>query len=211
MRQSLGRLAKARRRRGCRSTAQRALLSGTPATAGTYTFVVRLDSGGYSDEVEVQLQVYATLSISLPPSGLPAGGWGDFYEFQLGNPGGIGPYAWQILSGDLPEGVTLTLDGRLQGIPLESGAFSITTQVTDSLGTSASLQMPLVIAPASNNPSQILGSGIDSGGGLAKSGDLNNWTSIGSPIQTVPATSGNTTIRAGFLMALIQRQTAPQN
>jgi alpha-tubulin suppressor-like RCC1 family protein len=32
-------------------------LSGTPTTAGTYTFVIRLDSGGYWDEVEVELLV----------------------------------------------------------------------------------------------------------------------------------------------------------
>jgi formylglycine-generating enzyme required for sulfatase activity len=32
-------------------------LSGTPTTAGTYTFVIRLESGGYWDEVEVELEV----------------------------------------------------------------------------------------------------------------------------------------------------------
>jgi formylglycine-generating enzyme required for sulfatase activity len=38
-------------------------LSGTPTTAGTYTFVIRLESGGYWDEVEVELEVVSpTLS-----------------------------------------------------------------------------------------------------------------------------------------------------
>jgi formylglycine-generating enzyme required for sulfatase activity len=32
-------------------------LSGTPTTAGTYTFVIRLESGGYSDELDVELAV----------------------------------------------------------------------------------------------------------------------------------------------------------
>jgi hypothetical protein len=32
-------------------------LSGTPTTAGTYTFVIRLESGGYWDELDVQLEV----------------------------------------------------------------------------------------------------------------------------------------------------------
>jgi formylglycine-generating enzyme required for sulfatase activity len=36
-------------------------LSGTPITAGTYTFVIRLESGGYWDEVEVELEVTAPL------------------------------------------------------------------------------------------------------------------------------------------------------
>jgi formylglycine-generating enzyme required for sulfatase activity len=41
-------------------------LSGTPTTAGTYTFVIRLESGGYWDEVEVELEVVAPLSPNLP-------------------------------------------------------------------------------------------------------------------------------------------------
>jgi formylglycine-generating enzyme required for sulfatase activity len=34
-------------------------LSGTPTTAGTYTFVIRLESGGYWDEVEVEMEIVA--------------------------------------------------------------------------------------------------------------------------------------------------------
>jgi hypothetical protein len=36
-------------------------LSGTPTTAGTYTFVISLESGGYWDELEVELEVVAPL------------------------------------------------------------------------------------------------------------------------------------------------------
>lgn len=35
-------------------------LSGTPTTAGAYTFVIRVDAGGYWDEVEVELEVVAS-------------------------------------------------------------------------------------------------------------------------------------------------------
>jgi formylglycine-generating enzyme required for sulfatase activity len=42
-------------------------LSGTPTTAGTYTFVIRLESGGYWDEVEVELEVVN------PPSDISTG------------------------------------------------------------------------------------------------------------------------------------------
>jgi formylglycine-generating enzyme required for sulfatase activity len=37
-------------------------LSGTPTTAGTYTFVIHLESGGYWDEVEVELEVVASIN-----------------------------------------------------------------------------------------------------------------------------------------------------
>jgi sulfatase modifying factor 1 len=152
-----------------------------------------------------------SMSILLPPTGLPQGGWGDYYEFQLGVQGGTGPYSWQILSGSPPQGITLTADGRLDGTPLQSGAFTFTVEVTDSLGNKATLQMTLIISPASNNPTLILGSGIDSGGGLTTSGTQNNWTSMGYPFQTIRTQSGNTTIHPGFLRTLIQLQTAPEN
>lgn len=151
------------------------------------------------------------IAIVLPPTGLPQGSWGDYYEYQLEVLGGLGPYAWQILSGALPDGITLTPDGRLVGTPLQSGAFTFTVQVTDSLGNKATQQMTLLIALASSNPSVILGSGIDSGGGLTTTGTLNNWTSMGYPIQTIRTQSGNTTINPGFLRTLIQLQTAPAN
>ena len=153
----------------------------------------------------------ATLAIIVPPSGLPQGRWGDYYNYQLGVLGGLGPFTWQLLSGALPQGLELSADGRIIGIPLQSGAFTFTVQVTDSLGNKATLQMTLIIGTPSSNPALILGSGIDSGGGLTTSGTLNNWTSMGYPFQTTRAQSGNTTIHPGFLRTLIQLQPAPEN
>jgi formylglycine-generating enzyme required for sulfatase activity len=40
-------------------------LSGTPTTAGTYNFVIRLESGGYWDEVEVELEVSSSNGFQL--------------------------------------------------------------------------------------------------------------------------------------------------
>jgi len=56
---------------GMTFNATTATLSGTPTAAGTYTFILRLDSGGYSDEIEVVLNVE---SVVLVQGGtLPAG------------------------------------------------------------------------------------------------------------------------------------------
>jgi formylglycine-generating enzyme required for sulfatase activity len=52
-------------------------LSGTPTQAGTYTFVIRVDAGGYWDEVEVELEVEEVSSIPSFLSGLVA-----FYPFN---------------------------------------------------------------------------------------------------------------------------------
>jgi formylglycine-generating enzyme required for sulfatase activity len=40
-------------------------LSGTPTTAGTYTFVIRVDAGGYWDEVEVEFEVVSPTKYAL--------------------------------------------------------------------------------------------------------------------------------------------------
>jgi len=48
---------------GMTFNATTATLSGTPTNVGTYTFVVRLDSGGYSDEIEVVLAVKSSQTI----------------------------------------------------------------------------------------------------------------------------------------------------
>jgi hypothetical protein len=48
---------------GMSFNATTATLSGTPTTAGNYTFTIKVASGGYSDEVEVILNVAAPISI----------------------------------------------------------------------------------------------------------------------------------------------------
>ena len=52
-------------------------LSGTPTTAGSYTFVIRLESGGYWDEVEVDLEVVAPINyaemVTVQGGALPMG------------------------------------------------------------------------------------------------------------------------------------------
>jgi hypothetical protein len=43
--------------------------------------------------------------------------------------------AWDVVSGALPSGLTLTNDGRVTGTPLEGGTFNVTVQVAYKLKT----------------------------------------------------------------------------
>ncbi len=60
---------------------------------------------------------------------------GEPYEYTLTATGGIEPYTWSIISGALPD--NLTLDGStgiISGTPIEDGDFSFTFQVEDAEG-----------------------------------------------------------------------------
>jgi hypothetical protein len=55
----------------------------------------------------------------------------EFHTF-LHASGGVPPYVWSVLSGDLPEGITLTPEGLLSGRPGKPGTFALTLKVEDS-------------------------------------------------------------------------------
>ena len=132
---------------------------------------------------------------------------GDAFNYGLNTTGGVGPYTYQIVSGSLPQGLQLTSDGRITGTSQAAGAFTITMRVTDSLGNTKLIQVTITIDPASSNPSIALGAGIDSGGGLTSIGQLNNWSSIGSPMDTTSVTAGSARVTPGLLRMLLQLQT----
>jgi hypothetical protein len=55
----------------------------------------------------------------------------DFRFFLHAN-GGVPPYVWSVIDGDLPEGITLTPEGLLSGRPAKPGTFTVTLKVEDS-------------------------------------------------------------------------------
>lgn len=54
------------------------------------------------------------------------------YRAELKGRGGITPMTWKVGSGDLPKGMTLSMDGVLSGIPTEVGDFHFRVTMTDS-------------------------------------------------------------------------------
>lgn len=61
---------------------------------------------------------------------------------------GTPPYTFAIISGALPPGLTLDpATGIITGIPLLSGTFAFTVQVTDSLGATATATCSILIPP----------------------------------------------------------------
>lgn len=126
------------------------IIQGQPASAGSWTFTVRVtDRAGTTDSHTYTLGVDAAsapLDI-LSPAALPGVGLGNSYAYALEATGGTIPYVWQITAGSLPPGVILTSPtlGTLTGTPTAAGVYSFTAQVTDSLDGTVSRQFSIVV------------------------------------------------------------------
>ncbi|WP_322496861.1 putative Ig domain-containing protein [Chloroflexus sp.] len=83
------------------------------------------------------------LELSLPAS-LAVG---SNVQQQLNATGGNGNYTYQV-SGQLPPGITLSADGRLEGRATQVGTYSFTITVTDSNGQTASFNYEIIVEPA---------------------------------------------------------------
>ena len=121
------------------------LLSGTPTTAGTYSFTVRVtDHSGLTATEPVSLTVIPGPSLSLPAP--PAGWTHTVYSDTLTESGGTSPFTWSVSSGSLPAGISLSADGNLTGTPTATGTSSFTVKVTDANGQSATQAISITIS-----------------------------------------------------------------
>ena len=54
------------------------------------------------------------------------------YKVKLAATGGTAPYTWNLKTGPLPPGLTLSSNGKLAGTPTKKGTYTLTFRVTDS-------------------------------------------------------------------------------
>ncbi len=108
------------------------LLSGTPTTAGSYAFTVKVtDNSGLTDTEPVTLTIIAgpALAFAAPPPGWTNTVYGD----TLTESGGTAPYAWSVSAGAPPAGISLSADGTLSGTPTVIASTSnFTVEVIDA-------------------------------------------------------------------------------
>lgn len=107
------------------------LLSGTPTSAGIFTFTAQaVDSASRVGQKSITINV-SPATLTILTSSLPAITQGLTFNQSLTAAGGVPPYAWSIAAGALPAGLNIT-GGAITGTPTESGNFSFTLQVADS-------------------------------------------------------------------------------
>jgi hypothetical protein len=128
-------------------------LSGTPITAGTYTFTMRVsDYDGQQATQQFSLTVAPPLQIGTAP--LPAGTVGVPYSRDLPAQGGTPPYTWSVVNSinELPPGFTLgttapDFNNVLTGTPTKAGTFTFPMQVQDSQDNTATGMVTITINP----------------------------------------------------------------
>jgi len=121
---------------------------GQPGAAGVFTFTVGVtDSLGATTTGAFTITIYDPLTL-VGPSPLPEATEGEEYTATLQVTGGKAPFSFALLSGALPQGVSLTSAGEVTGTPVGAGPFVFTAQVTDAGGRTAqrSIQLPVIAA-----------------------------------------------------------------
>jgi hypothetical protein len=121
------------------------LISGTPTATGDFSFVVQVTDTNRSDTETYSLTVVERLKIAAPPSA--AGEVGVPLVLGLKSTGGRPAVTWSLLQGALPTGLMLDpATGAITGTPAVAGAYPLKVQVTDTLGLTATVDVPLKVA-----------------------------------------------------------------
>jgi hypothetical protein len=119
-------------------------LTGTPTQAGTYALALRVaDRDGRTATVQTQLVVNAP--IALATRSLPLYVRGMRTSFQLATAGGVGKKRFSIVSGRLPVGLRLQVNGVLVGTPRALGRFRVVVRVTDGYKVTATRAYTLLV------------------------------------------------------------------
>lgn len=101
---------------------------------GEHRFRVRVTDNGAADAQfqEDILRVYVATPMRFPQDTLPTATVGRFYRVQLPFEGGADPATFLVARGSFaPPGLTLDENGRLHGLPSETGQFSFKVQARD--------------------------------------------------------------------------------
>jgi hypothetical protein len=187
------------------------VLSGTPTfcMGQTVDLYVR-DAVGATASVTSYIDIVTRLVIANPGT-LPDGETGRSYRELLWATGGGYPYTWSLVSGSLPEGLSVGQDegtgywqGLVSGTPTACEASSFTLQVTDYYGQTAAqgfsvtVNDPPVVTSATPElawSSLLGGGGIDRGCAIAVDSMGNAWVAGGTDSHNFP-------VRDGFQMTL---------
>jgi hypothetical protein len=186
------------------------LLSGIPSTAGSEIVTIRAvdDDDGCFEETTFTIVIDAAppgpeecLEIVLSPATLPAGMVDEAYSQQITASGGTGPYTFEVISGTLPAGLTLTAGGLLSGTPTGVGSSVFTIEATDAEDCPGIVSFTLLIraADVSQCPPITLSPATLPGGNVGFAYSQQITASGGTGPYTFAVTSG--TLPAGMTLS----------
>ncbi len=108
------------------------LIRGVPSKPGDYSFGLRVDDSqgnaagatfttSFVDPLRITTDNFQNFLV------------GDFFDQELTASGGNPPYSWDLLTGKLPEGISLT-DSRISGFSSNTSTSDLTIGLSDSAG-----------------------------------------------------------------------------
>ena len=141
---------------GLSLTASTGAISGTPTGTGASSFTVQVtDANAQTATKGLSITIASAAGPpSVTTSALPNGTQNTAYNATVTATGGTTPYAWSILSGTLPVGLSLAAStGAISGTPTVTGGSTFTVQVSDANAQTATKGLSITIAPAAVAPS----------------------------------------------------------
>jgi len=114
------------------------VLSGTPSSAGSFTFTVKVTDSSAPAQSVTQTLTTAVNSLFITTTALPSGIAGVPYNAAISTTGGTLPLTFSAATGAFPPGLTIQQptanpsSGALSGTPTLAGHYTFTESVTDS-------------------------------------------------------------------------------
>ena len=129
---------------------QSTAVTGRPTTVETTSFTVQVrDAAGSTASKTFSLTINPArpLVVTNQSDQLAPGQVGVSYATGVFADGGVPPYRWSLVAGQLPPGLSLTESpGRITGTPTVAGTFVFTLRVADSGGQQATQQFSITVS-----------------------------------------------------------------
>ena len=120
-------------------------ISGIPTVSGTFSYTVTVtDSNGNTGSVNCSVTVAPPVSATCVVINAVQG-IAITPVTMIGSGGMGGPYTFTAMG--LPDGLSMSLNGTISGIPTVSGTFNYTVTVTDSAGNTGTVDCSLTVNP----------------------------------------------------------------
>jgi len=123
------------------------VISGTPTTAATSQFTVKVADAVGGTATQPLSIVIAPLP-TITTTSLPGGTVGTAYNQTLTASGGTTPYTWSITVGSIAPLTLNSTTGVISGTPTAAGTLSFTVQVKDANSNTATQALSIVVSPA---------------------------------------------------------------
>ena len=163
--------------------------------SGTDSLTYRVTNDGGYDEATITITVTAP-TLTITPSTLSEAQIDTSYNETLAATLGTAPYAFTATG--LPDGLTLSEDGSLFGIPTEDGDFTVSVTATDALGATGQADLSLTVLPnepvAADVSASVAEGTSDNAITLSLSGGAAASVSVDSAPSHGTATASGTTI-----------------